>query len=79
MNFLYLRNTPWEDNKPSETELQELEYTQLEQNNGNGKGNGNGNQTNVPINGGLWFVLIVSFLFGIYYSKNTTKWKQSRI
>jgi hypothetical protein len=55
--------------KPTEEEVRELEYTQLEENNGNGKGNGNGNS--VPVNGGMWFVLIVVIIFGL--------WKQYRI
>jgi len=57
--------------KPTEDDVRELEYTQLEQNNGNGKGQGNGNQTNVPINGGMWIVLLAVVIFGI--------WKQYRI
>lgn len=54
---------------PTNEEMRELEYTQLEQNNGNGKGNGNGNS--VPINGGMWIVLFAVIIFGL--------WKQYRI
>ena len=54
--------------KPTEDEVRELEYTQLEQNNGNGKGN---LSTTVPINGGMWVVLFAVIIFGL--------WKQSRI
>lgn len=53
---------------PTNEEMRELEYTQLEQNNGNGKGNGNGNS--VPINGGMWIVLFAVIIFGL--------WKQYR-
>jgi hypothetical protein len=52
---------------PTTEEVRELEYTQLEQNNGNGKGNGN----SVPINGGMWIVLFAVIIFGL--------WKQYRI
>ena len=55
---------------PTTEEVRELEYTQLEENNGNGKGNGNGNNS-VPINGGMWVVLLAVIIFGI--------WKQYRI
>ncbi len=54
---------------PTTEEVRELEYTQLEENNGNGKGNGNGNS--VPINGGMWVVLFAVIIFGL--------WKQYRI
>ena len=54
---------------PTNEKMRELEYTQLEQNNGNGKGNGNGNS--VPINGGMWIVLFAVIIFGL--------WKQYRI
>jgi len=55
---------------PTNEEVRELEYTQLEENNGNGKGNGNGNNS-VPINGGMWVVLLAVIIFGL--------WKQYRI
>ncbi len=55
---------------PTTEEVRELEYTQLEENNGNGKGNGNGNNS-VPINGGMWVVLFAVIIFGL--------WKQYRI
>jgi len=56
---------------PTTEEIKELEYTQLEENNGNGKGNGNGNSNSVPINGGMWVVLFAVIIFGL--------WKQYRI
>lgn len=75
MNFLYLRETPWET-QPTTEELKELEYTQLEENNGKGGGGGGGNPNNsVPVNGGMGFVFFAALLFGLYYSK---KWKPSR-
>jgi hypothetical protein len=55
---------------PTTEEVRELEYTQLEQNNGNGKGQGNQNNS-VAINGGMWFVLFAVIIFGL--------WKQYRI
>ena len=63
-----MKHSEWAN--PTEDEVRELEYTQLEQNNGNGKGNGNGNNS-VPINGGMWVVLFAVILFGL--------WKQYRI
>jgi hypothetical protein len=54
--------------KPTNEEVRELEYTQLEQNNGNGKGN---LSTTVPINSGMWVVLLAVIIFGL--------WKQYRI
>jgi hypothetical protein len=54
--------------KPTEEEVRELEYTQLEENNGNGKGN---NNNSVPVNGGMWFVAILVLIIGA--------WKQYRI
>jgi len=56
---------------PTNEEVRELEYTQLEENNGNGKGNGNGNSNSVPINGGMGVVLFAVIIFGL--------WKQYRI
>jgi hypothetical protein len=53
---------------PTQEEVRELEYTQLEENNGNGKGNGNG--TSVPVNSGILFALAIALIFGL--------WKQSR-
>ncbi len=50
---------------PTTEEVRELEYTQLEENNGNGKGNGNGNNS-VPINGGMWVVLLAVVIFGLF-------------
>jgi len=51
---------------PTQEEVRELEYTQLEENNGNGKGNG----TSVPVNSGILFALAIALIFGL--------WKQSR-
>jgi hypothetical protein len=57
---------------PTTEEIKELEYTQLEENNGNGKGNGNGNNS-VPINGGMWVVLLAVIIFGLFrINKNET-------
>lgn len=58
--------------QPTDDEVRELEYTQLEENNGNGVGSGGkGNSNNsVPINSGIAFVLIIAILLGI--------WKQYR-
>jgi len=50
--------------KPTEDEVRELEYNQIEEAKG-----GNGN--NVPINGGMWVILLFAVIFGL--------WKQSRI
>jgi len=55
---------------PTNEEVRELEYTQLEENNGNGKGQGNQNNS-VPINDGMWVILLFALIFGL--------WKQSRI
>ena len=57
--------------QPTDDEVRELEYTQLEENNGNGVGGGSGKNTSVPINGGLVFVLLISVIYGL--------WKQYRI
>ena len=56
-----MKHSEWA--KPTEDEVRELEYTQLEQNNGNGKGN---LSTSVPINGGMWVVLFAVIVFGIW-------------
>lgn len=57
--------------QPTDDDVRELEYTQLEENNGNGVGGGSGKNTSVPINGGLVFVLLITVIYGL--------WKQSRI
>jgi hypothetical protein len=62
-----MKHSEWA--KPTEDEVRELEYTQLQQNNGNGKGNLP--TTTVPINGCMWFVLFAVIIFGL--------WKQYRI
>jgi len=46
---------------PTQEEVRELEYTQLEENNGNGKGNGNG--TSVPVNSGILFALAIALIY----------------
>ena len=56
--------------QPTDDEVRELEYTQLEENNGNGNGAGSGKNTSVPINGGIAFVLIIAIFIGL--------WKQYR-
>jgi hypothetical protein len=55
---------------PTTEEIKELEYTQLEQNNGNGKGN---LSTTVSINGGMCVVLFAVIIFGLFtINKNET-------
>jgi hypothetical protein len=56
---------------PTTEEVRELEYTQLEQNNGNGKGQGNQNNS-VAINGGMWVVLFAVIIFGLWKSSRTS-------
>jgi hypothetical protein len=57
---------------PTNEEVRELEYTQLEENNGNGKGGGNPNNS-VSINGGMWIVLFAVIIFGLFrINKNET-------
>ena len=63
-----MKHSEWA--KPTTEEVRELEYTQLEENNGNGKGQGNQNNS-VPINDGMWVVLFAVIIFGL--------WKQYRI
>ena len=55
--------------QPTNDEVRELEYTQLEENNGNGSGSGK-KDVGVPINGGILFALAIAIIFGL--------WKQSR-
>jgi len=55
--------------KPTTEEVHELENNQIEEKGGNGNGNGNGNS--VPIDNGLWVILLFALIFGL--------WKQSRI
>ena len=55
---------------PTQEEVRELEYTQLEENNGNGKGNGNG--TSIPVNSGILFALAIAIIFGIWKSSRTS-------
>jgi len=54
--------------KPTADEVKEFEYTQLEQN--NGKGSDKKNETYVPIDSGLYFVVLIVLIFGL--------WNQSR-
>lgn len=56
--------------QPTQDEVRELEYTQLQENNGNGVGAGSGKNTSVPVNGGLVFVLLIAVIYGL--------WKQYR-
>lgn len=58
---------------PTTEEVRELEYTQLEQNNGNGKGNGNGNGTSVPVNSGILFALVIAIIFGLWKQSHTSQ------
>ena len=55
--------------KPTTEEMKELEYTQLEK--AAGGNNKKDEITYVPIDGGLYFVVIAVLIFGL--------WKQSRI
>lgn len=57
--------------QPTQDEVQELEYTQLEDNNGNG--NGNGKNTGVPVNGGLVFVLLIAVIYGLWKQYRTSQ------
>lgn len=57
--------------QPNQDEVRELEYTQLEENNGNGNGAGSGKNTSVPINSGIFFVLLIAVIFGL--------WRQYRL
>ena len=50
---------------PTTEQIHELEVNQIEEAKGGG---GNGN--NVPINGGMWVILLFALIFGL--------WKQSR-
>lgn len=63
--------------QPTDDEVRELEYTQLEENNGNGVGGGSGKNTSVPINGGIAFVLIIAILFGIWYHTSSRSTSES--
>lgn len=63
-----MKHSEWVE--PTNEELHELEYTQIDEAAG-GNGNGNGKGNNVPINNGIVIVLIFVIIFGI--------WKQSRI
>jgi GH24 family phage-related lysozyme (muramidase) len=55
---------------PTQEEVRELEYTQLEENNGNGKGN---NGTSVPVNSGILFAALVAFIFGLWKQSHTSQ------
>ena len=55
---------------PTQEEVRELEYTQLEENNGNGKGNGNG--TSIPVNSGILFALAIAIIFGLWKQSHTS-------
>lgn len=58
---------------PTQEEVRELEYTQLEENNGNGNGAGSGKNTSVPINGGLVFVLLIAVIYGLWKQYRTSQ------
>jgi hypothetical protein len=59
--------------------VRELEYTHLQENNGSGNGAGgpgnsnNGGSTSVPINGGIWIVLLIVLIFGIWKQSHTSQ------
>ena len=65
-----MKHSEWA--KPTTEEIKELEYTQLEENNGNGKGKGNSNNS-VPINGGMWVVLFAVIIFGLWKQYLTSR------
>ena len=52
---------------PTTEEIHELEYNQIQEAAG---GSNKNNTTYAPINGGLWIILLVAVIFGL--------WKQSR-
>jgi len=52
---------------PTTEELHELENNQIEEKGGNG----NGNNNSIPVNNGMWVILLFALIFGL--------WKQSRI
>ena len=54
---------------PTTEELHELEVNQIEE----AAGGINKNNTTVPINGGMWFVLLIVIIFGL----TRKRWKQS--
>lgn len=58
--------------QPTQDEVQELEYTQPEDNNGNGKGSGNPN-TSVPVNDGIVFVLLIAVIYGLWKQYRTSQ------
>jgi len=51
---------------PTTEEVHELENNQIEEKGGNGNGNGN----SIPVNNGMWVILLFALIFGL--------WKQSR-
>ena len=60
--------------QPTDDEVGELEYTQLEENNGNGLGSGSGKKdVGVPINGGIAFVLIIAIFIGLWKQYRTSQ------
>ena len=69
-----MKHSEW--TTPTTEEVKELEYTQLEENNGasnsnskgNGNGNGNGNPS-VPVSGGIGFILLLAFFYGFYQAR----------
>ena len=52
--------------QPTDDEARELEYTQLEENNGNGVGGGSGKNTSIPINTGIGIVALFALIFGLW-------------
>ena len=59
--------------QPTDDEVRELEYTQLEENNGNGVGSGSGKKdVSIPINGGLVFVVLITVIYGLWKQYHTS-------
>jgi hypothetical protein len=69
-----MKHSDWA--KPTDNEVKELEYTQLEDGNGTSNSNSNGNNgnngngnPNVPVSGGIGFVLLLVLIWGYLITK----------
>lgn len=49
--------------QPTDDEVRELQYSQLEE----AKGGNSGNNTSIPINTGIGIVAIFALIFGLWY------------
>ena len=56
--------------KPTTEEIHELEVNQIEEAKG---GNGNGNNNSIPINSGMWVVLLFAVIFGLWTQSRTSQ------